>query len=122
MKFFSYATLAAVLLALGGCAGLGPTDASSNQAGPATSSEPATPPSYTPQYPDGALTPLSELDAAPRTVTALTAPADLCLFNTGGVFDASGVRRAYRGAGATAPRIESGDMAPDALAQWVAGK
>jgi membrane-bound lytic murein transglycosylase D len=77
MKFFSYATLAAVLLALGGCAGLGPTDASSNQAGPATTSEPAATPSHTPQYPDGALTPISELDAAPRTVTALTAPADL---------------------------------------------
>lgn len=81
MKFLSYATLAAALLALGGCASLGPTDASSIQAGLAAPNEPVAtppaPPSLAPQYPDGALTPIAEHEAAPRTVTALTAPADL---------------------------------------------
>jgi hypothetical protein len=57
-----------------------------------------------------------------RSAAMLTAPADLCLLNTGGSFDSTSVARAYRGSSASAPRIEDGDMTPDALAQWVAGE
>ncbi|QKO21480.1 transglycosylase SLT domain-containing protein [Rhodoferax sp. BAB1] len=84
MKLFSYAALAGLFLALGGCASIGPGDTSANPAqetpptaavSPAYSPPPS--PSHQPEYPAGALTPIDSQEPAPRPVAAMTAPTDL---------------------------------------------
>jgi len=83
MKLLVSASLIA-LLWLSGCASPGVSDASSVQAlaaeaPPAAAVAPplAAAPAHTPQFPDGALTPIASRATASRTITPLTAPADL---------------------------------------------
>lgn len=82
MKFFSHASLAGLLLVLGGCASNGLTDSSSNPAPDLASSAtaayaPPAAPSRPPEYPTGNLTPIAPHEPAPRTVAPLTTPTDL---------------------------------------------
>jgi len=85
MKFFSHACLAGLLLLLGGCASMGPNDQASPSPQPeapgvADSPSYATPAalfSRKPEYPAGDLTPIAAHEPAPRTVAAMTPPADL---------------------------------------------
>jgi hypothetical protein len=57
-----------------------------------------------------------------RSAAMLTAPAALCLYNTGGVFETGCIAAAFRGRAAPAPRFETGDLSPEALAAWVSGR
>ena len=114
MKFPSYAFLAGLLLALSGCASIGQIDASSVQAqaehtnapAPAGDSQPTpSAPDHQPEYPTGTLTPISQHEPAPRTVTQLTAPADLW----------ERIRRGF-----AMPDLQS-DLVPD-REQWYAAR
>ena len=73
MKFFSYAFLAGLLLVLSGCASTGLND---NAATPSPPEAPSVA-SHRPEYPAGDLTPIASHEPVPRTVAAMTAPADL---------------------------------------------
>ncbi len=85
MKFVSLASLAGLLLLLGGCATQGQPDASSVQAryqdpAPVVASGGETPlplATHQPQYPAGNLTPIAPHEPASRVVAQLTAPTDL---------------------------------------------
>ncbi|MFN4349449.1 MAG: transglycosylase SLT domain-containing protein [Hylemonella sp.] len=85
MKFFRHAFLAGLFLLLGGCASMGPNDqattTSQTEAPGLADSQPYAPPtplfSRKPEYPAGDLTPIAPHEAAPRTVAAMTPPADL---------------------------------------------
>ncbi|MDP3699566.1 MAG: transglycosylase SLT domain-containing protein [Hylemonella sp.] len=85
MKSFSYVFLGALLLVLSGCASTGLNDNAAAPSPPEAPSVAATPPrlpaspiaSRAPEYPAGELTPIALHEPAPRTVAAMTPPADL---------------------------------------------